>query len=184
MPGSEGCPPGHIGEAFGNKHDYFFIKQMIHECLFYGTNEMNAAIIELSILYRQIQEDCIKNPDELCDVRMGDSPEDELVTISIDKVVPLGITGTSLPWGGLFDVNGDWSPPYYHSHNGKQANLAWLDREGNIIDDDHKILLWVLIKGDDRWSLPVATEGGDFPATYQKFSSDPHHNPIHIQFMQ
>ena len=38
----------------------------------------------------------------------------------------------SLPWGGLFDVNGNWKPPHSGHRFGKHADVSkWRIRKGN-----------------------------------------------------
>jgi hypothetical protein len=112
MPGSELCPPGNIGRSLNSSDNYFFIKKEIHGCLFYGSPEMGAALIDLATEYVQKQQECMNSPDQQCEIPLGPDPSDSIIPISIHKVIPLGINSMSLPWGGLFDVNGNWKPPY------------------------------------------------------------------------
>ncbi len=171
MPGSERCPPGHIGESFGGTEGYFFVKQDFHECLFYGTAGMEGALIDLANAYVEKQKECMNNLDGQCSIQLGPNPTDPIISVGIDRVIPLGITSMSLPWGGLSDDNGDWQTPHNFNNNGMEVDISWKDNNGTTTDDDHKILLWSLMKADERWVLPIDTQGGNFAKTYDLPSS-------------
>jgi hypothetical protein len=47
----------------------------------------------------------------------------------------LGVNDMSIEWGGIFDIDGNWSPPHCTHRDGVDADIdrAWLDASGNPI---------------------------------------------------
>lgn len=78
--------------------------------------------------------------------------------LNLSPDIYLAVIDMSLPWGGLFDINGDWQPPhslhrrgesvdfskYYKDSSGNNIEVAFYDENGNVIEitgiiDDRKL---------------------------------------------
>lgn len=71
--------------------------------------------------------------------------------------INLAVVDMSLPWGGLFDISGKWSPPHSLHRDGKSVDFSkyYRDDEGNNIyvgffDDDGRLIKFTDLIGQDK----------------------------------
>jgi hypothetical protein len=46
----------------------------------------------------------------------------------------LRINDISLPWGGLFDIQGDWLPPHWTHREGRNVDVSIISAEGGTVN--------------------------------------------------
>ena len=200
MPGSE------LERLCGGEHvpldsPWFFEKQTRHDCIFYGTEATNDALVRIANEFMQRQMDCAFNPGgNACKIEGS-------ITVSISKKHMVGtkITAMSLPWGGLHDIKGNWKPSHHTHGNGRIVDLgfAWFEdsnlgrkdppprplcdnySEDLVIakckeyDIDRILLLRDIITKDPNFNEFVSNEGGNMKKTFKKTS--PH---FHVYFKE
>ena len=104
MPGSGAATGNDLACTGGGAH-YVFASQRSHDCLFYGTQTANDAVVAIANQFYQRQLDCRAPhiPSAKCDVTLDDGVTKIPVIIS-SLPVKITITAMSLPWGGLNDI--------------------------------------------------------------------------------
>jgi hypothetical protein len=95
--------------------------------------------------------------------------------LNLSPDIYLAVIDMSLPWGGLFDINGDWIPPHeyhrvgesvdfskhYKDSSGNNIEVAFFDENGNVIeitgviDDDELDKMFSKEKKCSRWEKKI-----------------------------
>jgi hypothetical protein len=178
-------PYGGTEEEFpdGKYQTYFFEVQTEHGCIFYNTQESNDALSRIAHSFVAKQLECRNNPEHRCTI-INDKKEEVFVTISGDPR-PIKITATNLPWGGLSDIKGDWSPRSGHkTHNsGKEVDIGFGNlkkTDGSYEVDLIQLLRYIITQEKNFGKFPKA-EGEDIALTLaqEEKGGSPH---IHIFF--
>ncbi len=70
---------------------------------------------------------------------------------SLHSGVKLLINDISLPYGGLFDINGDWQPPHKEHRMGKSADIddTGIDQNGQAVEVNLRHLVLAIINNTD-----------------------------------
>jgi hypothetical protein len=110
MPGSANCK-GAGGYTFAEQ------SQSKHGCLFYGTDATSQSIVKIASSFAKMQKECQKG----CTIKDDKGNSVQIKTPGNPK--QLVITAMSLPWGGLLDINRNWSPPHSGHYDGKGVDI-------------------------------------------------------------
>ena len=181
MFGTTSCPGG--GGTF------FFGSQTNHGCIFWGTQQANDALVRIANSYVAKQQDCIyyiiahpnpatrsNNPAvNPCLINHETSPGVVIQNYQLQLAgnpLAMKITAMSLPWGGVHDISGNWSPPHASHNDGKNVDIGfngfnyreYVSPGVHDRTSDHLRLLRYVIKNDplfQGWGIPTAHNEGD-----------------------
>lgn len=137
--------------------DYAFAeqKQSKHGCLFFGTEATNQSLAKIAKDFIKMQKDCQKG----CTIKDDNGKDLQIKTPGNPK--PLVITAMSLPWGGLLDINRDWSPPHSGHYDGKGVDIdvGTMTNAGKSDTDRITLLRYVIMQDKPNFKKFESGEG-------------------------